>query len=693
MARTYLVNDELDPISDGKVGASDLGGGHARYTDAEAVAAMGVKGDANALNHDKYTDAQVDAKVATHTADVDAHHAKYTDAEAVTAMGVKGDANALNHDKYTDAEAVQAVEDASALTVTSSFVLTAASNVNFATSYLILNSTASPTIYLDADSVSPTASGYGIGLIRARGRNASGGNVEGGRLQFITGETWSDTTSGAYARLYITSNSGGSPLDTYYNFYPTGWYTNKNGLIDIGNPSFPFKDLHLSGDINLGADTITEAEWTDLTDGGATTLHSHTGLLTGQDLTLTDGSGYASIEMDGSTGSYIDLHGPTSVDYGARIQVFNDSGGTGDGQLQMSAGDHRWYASGAFEMYLSSLVLRPATDNGLNLGDSSYYWNNGYISTLYSGHQYPKTTDTYSLGTSTNRWHQLWLDDYVAVRENDAEGAIYLQRTNTSTGLTSGQGSGTIFFSAEDNTGVINTNAAIIAVTSETQTPTARGSDIRFYSTANGSTARTARWYLDSEGDWLPYANSAYTIGGSSSRALAVHTDSLRIQEGTSFPGSPWTGEQYKRTDIRGGITFEYNGTYWLSVQEYTWDFRHLDAGKTGSTSVHYPLPTDVDVYLTHWYVMGRNASAAENVVMVLVTVDYDGTNTTIDTLTVNPSVANYWTRLSEPSLNTLIACSGSDSASKETDIRVNKNATTNTSLGNATVGYRLRAT
>jgi hypothetical protein len=224
MARTYLVNDPADPISDGTIGSSDLGGGHARYTDAEAVTAMGVKGDANALNHDKYTDAQVDAKVATHTADVDAHHAK-----------------------YTDAEAVQAVEDASALTVTSSFVLTAASNVNFATSYLILNSTASPTIYLDADSVNPTASGYGIGLLRARGRNSSGGNVEGGRLSFITGETWSDTTSGAYARLYITSNSGGSPLDTYYNFYPTGWYTNQNGVIDIGNSSYKFKDLHLSG--------------------------------------------------------------------------------------------------------------------------------------------------------------------------------------------------------------------------------------------------------------------------------------------------------------------------------------------------------------------------------------------------------------------------------------------------------------
>lgn len=44
--------------------------------------------------------------------DVDDHHAKYTDGEAVTAMGVKGDSNALNHDKYLDADAVSAVATA-----------------------------------------------------------------------------------------------------------------------------------------------------------------------------------------------------------------------------------------------------------------------------------------------------------------------------------------------------------------------------------------------------------------------------------------------------------------------------------------------------------------------------------------------------------------------------------------------------
>lgn len=39
-----------------------------------------------------------------------AHHTKYLDAEAVSAMGAKGDANPLHHDKYTDAEAELACE-------------------------------------------------------------------------------------------------------------------------------------------------------------------------------------------------------------------------------------------------------------------------------------------------------------------------------------------------------------------------------------------------------------------------------------------------------------------------------------------------------------------------------------------------------------------------------------------------------
>ena len=66
---------------------------HDKYTDAEAVSAMGAKADANPLNHDIYTDA-----------------------EAVSAMGAKADANPLNHDIYTDAEAKAASVQSGAIT-------------------------------------------------------------------------------------------------------------------------------------------------------------------------------------------------------------------------------------------------------------------------------------------------------------------------------------------------------------------------------------------------------------------------------------------------------------------------------------------------------------------------------------------------------------------------------------------------
>lgn len=45
-----------------------------------------------------------------HVNAVAAHHSQYLDSDAISAMGVKGDANALNHDRYTDAEAELACE-------------------------------------------------------------------------------------------------------------------------------------------------------------------------------------------------------------------------------------------------------------------------------------------------------------------------------------------------------------------------------------------------------------------------------------------------------------------------------------------------------------------------------------------------------------------------------------------------------
>ncbi|GMV39089.1 MAG: hypothetical protein AMXMBFR64_08050 [Myxococcales bacterium] len=78
----------FDPATQAELDAhaADASAHHTRYTNAEAVAAMGAKAAGNPLHHDRYTNA-----------------------EAVAAMGAKGAGNPLHHDRYTDAEAVAAV--------------------------------------------------------------------------------------------------------------------------------------------------------------------------------------------------------------------------------------------------------------------------------------------------------------------------------------------------------------------------------------------------------------------------------------------------------------------------------------------------------------------------------------------------------------------------------------------------------
>lgn len=100
---------------------------HAKYTDGEAVSAMGAKGDANPLNHDRYTDAEAVSAtaaayeaagaIATHATDVDAHHAKYTDGEAVAAVAATLADHELDYAELTSNKTITATTEAGANTV------------------------------------------------------------------------------------------------------------------------------------------------------------------------------------------------------------------------------------------------------------------------------------------------------------------------------------------------------------------------------------------------------------------------------------------------------------------------------------------------------------------------------------------------------------------------------------------------
>jgi len=105
----------LGPATDLTAHAADEDAHHTKYTDAEAKAAAVqagaiTDGVTKAPTHDAVYDvkvtaeaaqtaAEVDADIAAHAADEDSHHARYTDAEAVAAMGAKDDSNPLHHDR------------------------------------------------------------------------------------------------------------------------------------------------------------------------------------------------------------------------------------------------------------------------------------------------------------------------------------------------------------------------------------------------------------------------------------------------------------------------------------------------------------------------------------------------------------------------------------------------------------------
>jgi hypothetical protein len=67
---------------------------------------------------------------------------------------------------------------------------------------------------------------------------------------------------------------------------------------------------------------------------------------------------------------------------------------------------------------------------------------------------------------------------------------------------------------------------------------------------------------------------------------------------GTAFPSSPVTNQRFFRTDIRGGMWFVWDGTYWLSETRYH-QSRNIDNQSTVPVSIgRIPLWSDLAVHL-----------------------------------------------------------------------------------------------
>jgi len=59
-----------------------------------------------------------------------------------------------------------------------------------------------------------------------------------------------------------------------------------------------------------------------------------------------------------------------------------------------------------------------------------------------------------------------------------------------------------------------------------------------------------------------------FTANGLEGRSCSEVRDDLGLQSGTSFPGTPSSGDRYFRTDL--GWECYWDGTYWLTMHEYS---------------------------------------------------------------------------------------------------------------------------
>jgi hypothetical protein len=104
--------------------------------------------------------------------------------------------------------------------------------------------------------------------------------------------------------------------------------------------------------------------------------------------------------------------------------------------------------------------------------------------------------------------------------------------------------------------------------------------------TEGGTEGYVLTWHTSTPPDWQPAAADVdldgYVIGywqtgdpGTPPQDEAIWFDTdataqnVSDPSGTSFPSTPATNQRFWRTDIKGGMGFHYDGTRWLSDNEY----------------------------------------------------------------------------------------------------------------------------
>jgi hypothetical protein len=147
----------------------------------------------------------------------------------------------------------------------------------------------------------------------------------------------------------------------------------------------------------------------------------------------------------------------------------------------------------------------------------------------------------------------------------------------------------------------------------------------------SGNVATDAIW--DAAGDIAvgTGANTGARVAlGAAGGAVSRINGAVAWNSGTAFPTAA-TGDRFYRTNIRGGMTFIYDGTRWVSEQLFLIMDERFSGLAASSSSVYWPLPADYPLWVDSWdHTLFVSATATW--VSTLIKGDFDLAETNIAT-------------------------------------------------------------
>lgn len=210
---------------------------------------------------------------------------------------------------------------------------------------------------------------------------------------------------------------------------------------------------------------------------------------------------------------------------------------------------------------------------------------------------------------------------------------------------------------------------------------------------ASGGVASDSIW--DAAGDLVvgTGADTAAKLAkGNAGAHLSVIDGAVAWDAGTAFPGSPDTNDRFYRTDVRGGMEFQFDGTRWLSVPRFTVDENIISITADVFNQI-VALPSDLPVYLTQWHIMAF-VSATATWVIGLHTIDFDAATASLDTQSTAAQTGGKYYHYTK-TLGTVVDTDNANSAGNITGLIIqwDEQSGTATFYGSVLIEYQLVAT